>query len=77
MKIEIAKEDIWWLREALCVAIDHIEGSPNPDARLGDILENGLMESTNGGTTPAAQIGCDGNTIALSVDGVIRHEVCL
>jgi hypothetical protein len=32
MKIDIAKEDLWWLREALVVAINHMESRPNPSA---------------------------------------------
>jgi hypothetical protein len=32
MKIDIAKEDLWWLREALTHAIRHMESQPNPAA---------------------------------------------
>ena len=32
MKIDIAKEDLWWLREALTLAIRHMESQPNPAA---------------------------------------------
>jgi len=32
MKIDIAKEDLWWLRETLRVAIWRMENCPNPPA---------------------------------------------
>ena len=32
MKIDIAKEDLWWLREAIKLSIDHMERQPNPSA---------------------------------------------
>ena len=32
MKIEIAKEDIWWLRHTLDHAIQYMESQPNPAA---------------------------------------------
>jgi len=32
MKIDIAKEDLWWLREALVRSIEYMESLPNPSA---------------------------------------------
>jgi hypothetical protein len=32
MKIDIAKADLWWIREAIATSIDHMEGCPNPSA---------------------------------------------
>jgi len=32
MKIDIAKEDLWWLREAIKLSIDHMERQPCPEA---------------------------------------------
>lgn len=34
MKIDINKNDLWWLREALNRAIDSIESQPNPMASV-------------------------------------------
>ena len=32
MKIDIAKEDLWWLRESLATAILYMESQPCPEA---------------------------------------------
>jgi len=32
MKIDINKNDLWWLREALNYSIDYMESQPNPSA---------------------------------------------
>ena len=45
--------------------------------KIGEVLEMGLQESSWDAVTVAEEIGCDGNTLTLSVNGKVLHEVCL
>ena len=45
--------------------------------KIGEVLENGLQESSWDAATVAEEIGCDGNTLTLSVDRKVLAEVCL
>lgn len=45
--------------------------------QIGEVLGQGLQESSWDAATVAEEIGCDGNTLTLSVDGKVLHEVCL
>ena len=45
--------------------------------KIGEVLEMGLQESSWNAATVAEEIGCDGNTLTLAVDGKVLAEVCL
>lgn len=45
--------------------------------KIGEVLEQGLQESSWGDGTVAEEVGCDGNTLSLSVNGKVLAEVCL
>lgn len=45
--------------------------------KLGDLLEEGLTESSWNRPTLAEELGCEGNTLCLSVEGEVVVEICL